>query len=212
MHTCHSSRLWTQIPSVSESCPDPWDDEFLQAKPRDTRTTVMLRNLPNNYTWGAQAEALRRICVRTRIYGIFNTFFCIFLSILGQDMSWAGEPGHVPCPVVRSKAGLGYAFVNLCDPSFAGVLRSFELREFGHMATLEWIRSENSGSQEIFQQKSQHFPIWSRNVYRTPGKDGRFRPPRCNNFGRLSTALPNGCAAAQSGRVLLDLHGCKISS
>ena len=73
-------------------------------------------------------------------------------------MSWAGEPGHVPCPVVRSKAGLGYAFVNLCDPSFAGVLRSFELREFGHMATLEWIRSENSGSQEIFQQKSQHFP------------------------------------------------------
>ena len=177
--------LW-KIIDVSENIPDPSDDyEFLQAKPRDTRTTVMLWNLPNNYTWGGpgvrkhsawfvsgrgsivfstcfcskaidgrelteSGDFLRRVrwprrhfgvqhpllqvavsssslCVWARRASRASSIFCIFLSILGQDMSWPREPGCCSMPhgaMVRSKAGLGYAFVNLCDPSFAGVLRS----------------------------------------------------------------------------------------
>lgn len=99
-----------------------------------------------------------------------SSIFCIFLSILGQDMSWPSWPweyhgplGAVPwChgAMVRSKAGLGYAFVNLCDPSFVGVLRS--LREVGWIwwpptATPEWIRCP-----EIWhlRRSFKHFPIW----------------------------------------------------
>lgn len=59
--------------------------------PADTRTTVMLRNLPNNYTRSMLIDLLER-------EGFAGQFDFLYLPI---DF--------------RSKAGLGYAFVNLTE-------------------------------------------------------------------------------------------------
>mmetsp|Transcript_24844 Transcript_24844/g.44982 ORF Transcript_24844/g.44982 Transcript_24844/m.44982 type:complete len:374 (-) Transcript_24844:338-1459(-) len=61
--------------------------------PSDIRTTVMLRNLPNNYTRS-------------------------MLIALLESEGFQGKFDFLYLPVdLRSKAGLGYAFVNLVDPA-----------------------------------------------------------------------------------------------
>jgi len=83
--------LW-KIIDVSENIPDPSDDyEFLQAKPRDTRTTVMLRNLPNNYTWGGPGVRKHSAWfVSGRGSIVFSTFFCS-KAIDGRELTESGE-------------------------------------------------------------------------------------------------------------------------
>eukprot|EP00434_Breviolum_minutum_P038369 symbB.v1.2.034033.t2/scaffold4320.1/size63662/6 len=81
-------------------------DALAPAKPRDTRTTVMLRNLPNNYT-------------RLMVVNLLNQEISFLQNMRRFPEGFKGKFDFLYLPIdFRSKAGLGYAFVNLCDPSY----------------------------------------------------------------------------------------------